>query len=196
MPIFKFSLNDLSETHNIDVYISLYVKTIYNEISMRNARPFMRDSFMIVCSIKDYKLTSDTHSQFTSKTTIMLEGQQKIKGYGRRNCYPKSALKPAQLLLLVFLDSFTLQEYVSSLQMQSQNVKEQTIFLTPASHYRIFQTLQYHSSLHTKSCKEGLLWRKTQTFHLYTHHKWHALPFSQHQILLEQEYLWSYLNLC
>ena len=103
LPIFKFSLNDLSETHNIDVYISLYVKTIYNEISMRNASPLMRDSFMIVLLHKiNYKLNSDTHSQFTYETTIMLEGQQKIKGYGRRNCHPKSALKPAQQLLLFF----------------------------------------------------------------------------------------------
>ena len=103
MPIFKFSLNDLSETHNIDVYISLYVKTIYNEISMRNACPLMRDSFMIFLLHKiDYKLSSDTHSQFGYKTTIMFERQQKIKGYGLRNCHPKSALKPAQQLLMFF----------------------------------------------------------------------------------------------
>ncbi|KAK9995321.1 hypothetical protein SO802_020007 [Lithocarpus litseifolius] len=126
---------------------------------MRNARPLMRDSFMIVLLHKiDYKLHSDTHSPFTYKTTIMLEGQQKIKGYGRRDCQPKSALKPAQQLLLLFLlDIFTLQEYVPSLQLQSQNVKEQNIFLAPASHYRIFQTLRYYSSLHPKRCKEALL---------------------------------------
>ena len=108
----------------------------------------------------NYKLNSDTHSQFTYETTIMLEGQQKIKGYGRRNCHPKSALKPAQQLLLFFfffMDIFTLQEYGLSLQMQPQNVKEQYIFLAPASHNRIFQTLQYHSSLHPKICKEALL---------------------------------------
>ena len=83
---------------------------------MRNASPLMRDSFMIVLLHKiNYKLNSDTHSQFTYETTIMLEGQQKIKGYGLRNCHPKSALKPAQQLLLFFfffLDIFTLQEYV------------------------------------------------------------------------------------
>ena len=105
----------------------------------------------------NYKLNSDTHSQFTYETTIMLEGQQKIKGYGRRNCHPKSALKPAQQLLLFFLDIFTLQEYMPSLQMQSQNVKEQNIFLASASHFRIFQTMQYHPSLHPKRCKEALL---------------------------------------
>ena len=54
----------------------------------------------------NYKLNSDTHSQFTYETTIMLEGQQKIKGYGRRNCHPKSALKPAQQLLLFFFFFF------------------------------------------------------------------------------------------
>ena len=121
---------------------------------MRNSSPLMRDSFMIVLLHKiNYKLNSDTHSQFTYETTIMLEGQQKIKGYGLRNCHPKSALKPAQQL--------------ANAVSNCEGAK-----YIPCSSIPLYYLSNFAVSLFFAS-----------------HHKSHALPFSQHQMYIEQEYL-------